>query len=471
MVVRKSLVVIVVVLALLAAPGVAAAERYTAGDQGGGDPFFPLAGNGGYDVAHYSLDLKYVRATNRLTGRVAVFARATQNLSRFDLDLRDFYAVSKVTVNLRRATFTHDGQELAITPRRGLRRGSPFVVVVEYAGQPEPIVDPDESEEGWVPTDDGAFVVGEPQGSPGWYPVNDSLRDKATFDFAVTVPKGMTAVANGALLSHRDRGDSTTWRWLAPSPTAPYLATATNGRFETRFSRLPGALRRYDAVDPQAREDEDDPPNPALGFERLAAEPEIVSFFSALYGPYPFESVGGIIDWAPAVGYALESQTRVNYDRVPDPSTVVHEISHQWFGNSVGLTVWPDMWLNEGFATWSEWFYDERHDGPAAQERFDESYAAPPDSDLWSPAPNRLPDAAFLFTRPVYERGAMTLQALRQKVGDTTFLSILRTWYRENRNRTVRTADFIRTAERVSRRDLDRFFQVWLLQEGKPTTW
>jgi aminopeptidase N len=468
-------VLVVVVLILLAAPGVASAEKYVAGDPGGGDPFFPEAGNGGYDVAHYSLDLKYVRASNQLTGKAAVFARATQNLSRFDLDLRDFYAVSKVTVNLQRATISHSGQELVITPKRGLRRGAPFVVTVEYAGKPEPITDPDEGIEGWVPTDDGAFVVGEPQGSPGWYPVNDTLRDRATFDFAVTVPSGRAAIANGKLVSRSDRGGFTTWRWLAPSPMAPYLATATNGIFQTHFERLPGGLRRFDAVDPQTREEEDRAPNPALGFERLDPEPEIVDFFSDLYGPYPFESVGGIIDWAPDVGYALESQTRVNYDRIPDEATVVHELAHQWFGDSVGLTVWPDIWLNEGFATWSEWIYDERHGGQTAQERFDEDYAISEDSDdgqdLWFPAPNALPDARDLFSTPVYDRGAMTLQALRQKVGDATFLSIMRTWYRENRNRNVRTADFIRTAERVSRRDLDHFFDVWLFTKGRPASW
>ena len=468
-------VLVVVVLGMLAAPGVAAADRYAPGAQGGGDPFFPLAGNGGYDVAHYSFDLKYTRTSNQFSGKAAIFARATQNLSRFDLDLRDFYAVSKVTVNLRRATFSHSGQELVITPPRGLKRGRPFVVGVEYAGQPEPVVDPDDAIEGWVPTDDGAFVVGEPQGTPGWIPVNDSLRDRATFDFAITVPKGSTAIANGVLLSRRDRGDSTTWRWLAPSPMVPYLATATNGIFQTRFERLPGGLRRFDAVDPQTRVGDDDPPNPALGFERLDPEPEIVDFFSELYGPYPFESVGGIIDWAPDVGYALESQTRVNYDRIPPESTVVHEIAHQWFGNSVGLTVWPDMWLNEGFATFSEWIYDERHGGPTAQESFDENYAIPEDSedgqDLWFPAPNALPDASVLFSSPVYTRGAMTLQALRAEVGDPTFFAILRTWYRENRNSSVRTADFIKLAERLSRRDLDAFFRVWLFEEGKPQSW
>jgi aminopeptidase N len=149
---------------------------------------FPLAGNGGYDVAHYGLRLGYDPATRHLDGKATILARATQNLSRFDLDLRGF-EISRLLVNGRAASFTRQGQELVITPKRGLRAGRLFTVVVRYAGTPAVVTDPDESIEGWVPTDDGAFVVGEPQGSPAWYPVNDNPRDKATFTFVVTSPR------------------------------------------------------------------------------------------------------------------------------------------------------------------------------------------------------------------------------------------------------------------------------------------
>jgi aminopeptidase N len=412
---------------------------------------------------------------NRLTGRVAVFARATQDLDRFNLDLRDFLVVSRVTVNVSRASFTHVGQELSITPRHRLRRGSIFVVVVEYSGQPEPVVDPDEAIEGWVPTDDGAMVVNEPQGAPGWFPVNDTPLDKATYDMAITVPAGRTAIGNGVLISRQTRRDTTTWRWLVTTPMASYLATATNGTFQTRFRRLPGGLPEYNAVDPNTRESDTTTPNPGLAWERLAPQPEIVRFFSALYGPYPFESVGSIVDWWPEVGYALESQTRINYDVIPDAATVVHELAHQWFGDAVTPKAWPDIWLNEGFATWSEWIYDERHGGPPAQDRFDELYAIDEESedgqDLWFPAPAALPDASFMFTTPVYNRGGMTLQALRVKIGDAAFLRILRTWYLDHRNGNATTLEFIALAERESHRDLHDFFRVWLYEEGKPQSW
>jgi aminopeptidase N len=472
---RRSLALFAVSTAALAiAATPAAAQRYVAGSPGAGDPFFPNAGNGGYDVRHYSLTLDYDQPANFLDGHARIRARATENLRSFNLDLRDFLTVSSVSVNGKRARFTHEGQELQISPRPKLKDRTRFVVEVDYSGNPEPIVDPDESIEGWIVPEedpDGAFVVNEPQGSPGWYPANDTPRDKASFSFHVTVPAGHTVMANGELLGRRTRAGRTTWHWRENSPMSTYLTTATNGPFETRFYEANG-LQMYDAVDPDTRRLVTGPPDPALAWERLAPEPEIIAFFSDLYGDYPFTTGGGIVDWAASVGYALESQTRPNYNRVPSAPTVVHEIAHQWFGDAVTIAYWPDIWLNEGFATWSEWIYDEQHGGDTAQSVYEELCAIPEDSDegqdLWFPAPVGLEDASQLFHTPVYDRGAMTLQALRTDVGDRVFLRILRRWYAEHKYGNVTTAEFIALAERVSGRDLGAFFDAWLYQEGRP---
>jgi aminopeptidase N len=473
---KLGLVIAMAAVALLTTAPSAWGQAYVAGSDGSGDPFFPQAGNGGYDVSHYSLTIDYDQPANLLSGRAVIQATATENLRRFDLDLRDFYAVSSVTVNGAPASIARPGQqELAISPTPRLNAGSPFTVEVVYSGKPKPIKDPDKSIEGWIPTDDGAFVVNEPQGSPGWYPVNDTPRDKATYDFTISVPAGQEAIANGELLGDPvTAGGRTTWRWAENNPMAPYLATASNGEFLTDFYSANG-LPFYDAVDPNTRRLRTDPPNPTLAFQRLDPQPEIISFFSSLYGPYPFESGGGIIDWAPDVGYALESQTRPNYHRIPGASTVVHEISHQWFGNAVTLAYWPDIWLNEGFATFSEWIYDEMHGGTPAADVFDELYGIPEDDpffdELWSPAPAALQHPSQLFHTPVYDRGAMTLQALREKVGDATFFATLRDWYANNKYGNVTTADFIALAEQESGQDLGDFFRVWLYEEGRPASW
>ncbi len=386
----------------LASPAVAG-NGFRPGSPGLGDPFFPLAGNGGYDVSHYSLRFAYDPATVHLDGTATIRATATQNLSRFDLDLRGF-RISRLLVNGQAATVARAGQELIITPPEGLPAGRPFTVVVGYAGRPSIVTDPDRSIEGWVPTRDGAFVVGEPQGSPGWYPANDNPQDKATFDFAVTVPAGLTVLANGVLASSSTRDGQTTWVWHERFPMAPYLATATLGRFNLTRS--------------------------------------------------------------------LETQTKPVFDRPPDETTLAHETSHMWFGDSVTLARWPDIWLHEGFATWSEWIWSEHEGRATAHQIFRALYRTPAsDSSFWTPPPNRLGTPVNLFNGVIYERGAMTLQALREKVGDGTFFRIMRDWAATHRYGNATTAQFVALAERDSGRNLHHFFAVWLDQPSKPASW
>jgi aminopeptidase N len=442
-------------IALLGAAAPAAAQ-FTPGSSGLNDPLYPLAGNGGYDVRSYKLDIDYERAANHMDSSAKIRARATQGLSRFNLDLRGF-DIAGLKVDGHDAQFTRDGQELTVIPSRGIRSGKNFTVDIDYSGTPEEVIDPDGSSEGWVPTSDGAFVVNEPQGSPGWYPANDNPRDKAIYDFKVTVPEGITVIGNGNLLSAETTRGKTTWHWHEDSPMAPYLATVTNGVFELRVLRH-GDLKLYQAVDPTLNQ---------ANWDQLAREGEIIGFFSDLYGAYPFSSGGGVADDG-FVFYALESQTKSMYDRNVGASTIVHEIAHQWFGNAVTLTVWPDLWLNEGFARFSEWIYNERHGGETAQAAFERIYARAPTHSTWSFPAAAPPTAAQLFGTPPYDRGAMTLQALRVKVGDAVFFDIVRSWYGENKYGNATTADFIALAERKSGMQLDDFFRLWLYTAGKP---
>jgi aminopeptidase N len=436
------------------------AAAFTPGAAGLGDPFFPNAGNGGYDVSSYDLTLDWQPSGNELTARAVITATATQNLSRFDLDLRGF-TISRLLVNGAAASFARDGeQELVVTPRSGILSGSTFIVTVDYSGTPSVVTDPDQSIEGWVPTDDGAFVVNEPQGSPAWYPVNDSPRDKATYRFRVTVPEGLTAMANGVLEASTTTGGKTTWVWNETDPMAPYLATSTIGKFDLTISDIDG-IPSYLAIDPQL---------PKGNVFRLM--PDMVRFYVNTYGPYPLNAVGGIADSAKNVGYSLETQTKPVYDRMPDELTVAHELSHMWFGDSVTLTQWPDIWLHEGFATFSEWIWSEYTGNKTAQKYFDNLYNTPPQDVLfWTPPPGNPGTPAFLFNGTIYYRGGMTLQALRVKIGDFRFFSLLRSWAAQNRYGNVTTPQFVALAEQISGMDLDRFFDVWLYQPDKPTSW
>jgi aminopeptidase N len=456
--VRRALVTGTVPVALVALLGAAAPP--SAGSSGVGDPYFPLAGNGGYHVGHYDLTLRYDPGSRHLDGKAVLYARATQRLSRFNLDLNGL-KITSLTVDRDKADFSRDGQELTVTPRKALHKGQWFRVTVAYNGKPGPVTDPDGSLDGWIPTDDGAFVAGEPQGAMTWFPANNHPKDKASYDFTITVPDGRTAVANGVLLGKRSAHGQSTFRWRQTEPMAAYLATATVGKFEVEQYTTRNGIQVYNAVDPR----EADAAAPVL--KQL---PSVLEWESKLFGPYPFKAAGSIVDRAPNVGYALETQTRPVYDQAPDLSTLVHESAHQWFGDSVTLTSWKDIWLNEGFATYAEWLYAEQHGGDSAQKTFDALYARPASDGLWEFPPGDPGSGANIFGTPVYARGAMALHQLRKAVGDRVFFRILRAWAAEHRDGHGTTAQLVRLAERESGKDLDGLFQTWVYQQGKPAT-
>ncbi|HWC11012.1 MAG TPA: M1 family metallopeptidase [Acidimicrobiales bacterium] len=452
-------IAVLAVTGALTAPLPAVAQTtFSPGSSGGGDPYFPLQGNGGYDVRHYDITFSYDPGSRRMVGSTFFTAVATQNLSRFNLDFTGL-VVRGVRVNRAGATFSHQGQELTVTPPAGLPAGQLFSVAVTYDGNPTHVVDPDNSIEGWIVTSDGAYVAGAPQGAMTWFPGNHDLRDKAEHTFRVTVPDGTTAVANGDLVSQTSAGGQTTFVWSSPEPMVNYLATATIGRFNlTRTTTPTGA--NYIAIDPTTNT------GPTNSVHRT---PEIVSSLSAVFGPYPFSVTGGIVDNASFVGYALETQTKPLYPVPPFLDLVVHELAHQWYGDSVTPASWRDVWLNEGFATYAEWLWIERNGGATAQARFDQEYGARPAGNAFWLVPPGDPGPVALFHPAVYHRGAMTLQALRRTVGNRIFFSILQAWAADNRHGTVTTQQFVELAERQSGRQLDDLFQRWLYTTGKPS--
>lgn len=452
-------------LVLTVAPGAADAQgRGTPGSASAGDPYFPRQGNGGYDVASYRLSIGYTPATHRLTGRAVIAARATQTLSRFNLDLRRNLTVSDVRVDGRRATFRQPAaqvQELVITPSRSLLKNHRFVVRVTYAGTAKPVTDADGSLDGFIPTDDGAFVASEPQGSPTWFPVNDTPRDKARYAVSITVPRGITAVSNGALVGHRTHGSRTIWSWRLDQPVSSYLVTATLGKFDVTRGRTKSGIPYFVAVDPRQA---------AKAKPVLAKLPAILEYFQKVYGRYPFGQAGAIVDQAPNVGYALETATRPVFDRAPDVATLSHEIAHQWYGDDVTVRQWRDIWVSEGFAEFSSWLYDEHSGGRSTEQHLAALLARPADdSDTWLPPPGNPGSAGDIFAGSVYDRGAGTLAALRVKVGDRVFFRIMRGWLRQHPYGNATVGQFTAYAEMVANRSLGIFFYEWLYKNGKPS--
>lgn len=479
----------------IAAPGSPGGPRYTAGAPGAGDAYFPYAGNGGYDVQHYNLDVTYTPPAaepaplvGQFDGTATIDLVATQDLDRFNLDLRGM-TVSSVTVNGKPAGVVAppaadavvDGAaywhvqndeervwELTVQPRPKLKAGQTAQVVVEYGGPTTRPLDIEDALYGWVTTRDGAIVASEPEGSMTWYPVSDHQTDKASYSFAITVPEGKVAVANGVQPKPEETsGGWTTWYWDAPDQQASYLTTASVGDFDLRDPYLSSSgVPIIDAVDANLT-----PANLATTNTSLGRQVEMIDFFEQYFGGYPFNAYGSIVD-DDTVGYALETQTRPVYSRRASEGTVAHELAHQWFGNAVSPERWQDIWLNEGWATYASWMWDEHEGDATAQESYNDWYASEEaDSEYWDLQIGD-PGPLGLFHDPVYDRGAGTLHALRLEVGDETFFTGTRLWLERFNDSAGTAEDFQAVFEEVSGEDLDAFFQIWLYEQAKPpATW
>lgn len=454
------LVPVVAVLLALALTGTACGGggRGVPGGAGVGDPYFPKAGNGGYDVGHYDLTLDYTPAGRRLTGTAVVTARATRDLSAFDLDLAGL-RVDSVRVRGEDARWERAGRELTVRPRTALTAGDTFRTTVRYSGTPRTLTDPDGSAEGWLPTADGALALGEPVGSAAWFPGNHHPSDKAAYDLTVTVPEGLQAVSNGEPAKQRTRGGRTAYHWHTAEPMASYLATVAIGHFDITRTTGPHGLPVVTAVDPAEA---------AASAGVLAKIPGIIGWEEDAFGPYPFSSTGAIVDRRDDAGYALETQNRPVFPGAPDTSTLVHELAHQWYGDSVTPGSWRDMWLNEGFATYAQWLYDEDHGGPTAQQTFTRLYEGD-HPEIWAFPPAEPPSAAHISGSPVYQRGAMVLQKIRQRTGDDTFRALLRGWATAHRHATATTADFTAYVRRTAPdEDFTEIWKDWLYGDGRP---
>ncbi|MGW7367015.1 M1 family metallopeptidase [Streptomyces sp. NPDC054841] len=443
------------------ADGPVTGARGTPGAVGAHDPYFPRLDNGGYDVQHYALTLDYDPKSHRLAGTAEITARAGQDLSSFNLDLHGL-TVRGATVDGAPVAVTRDGDELTLRPAGDLRKGGTFRAVVRYGGSPRTITNAEGAREGWLRTADGAIALGQPDGSMAWFPGNHHPSDKATYDITVTVPKGLKAVSNGELRSERPTADGghTEFAWRSAQPVASYVVTVGIGAYDITRSR-PGAARVpvYTAADKTVT---------AQSEALLARIPELTDWAVKKFGPYPFSSAGAIVEREGDADYALETQSRAFFtEDAFDPVTVMHELAHQWYGNSVTPRTWQDVWLSEGFATYAEWLYLEEFEDTPVQESFEDAFES---EENWAFPPADQPDAERLLGEPVYERGAMALHKVREAVGDGMFFSILQGWAQTHRHGNASTRDFTTYVEQKSGKDLSGLWDVWLYSEDKPAS-
>lgn len=530
------------------------------GTSGLGDAYFPELGNAGYDVLHYSIELDVDMGLNEIAGSTTINAVTTQDLSSLNLEFFGL-EIEEISVNQAEALFSREGLELTVFLPTPISAGQSFTLSVRYHGTPGEGLDTTELadyEIGWGYYGDGVYVAGEPTGSSSWYPVNEHPSDKATYSFQITVQEPFVVAANGLLLEVLQGDGDRTYVWESQYPIASYLVTLGIAEFDIEEEEGPNGLpiRNYFGVGVSnfVRQD-------------FARTVEMIEVFEVLFGPYPFEAYGVVVHDLD-LRFALETQTLSVFGRsFTNEEVVSHELAHQWFGDSVTLSSWQDIWLNEGFATYASVLWTEHSRSQAAaedalgelygdmapgqvvyqltrgelsrglqnlmpagesyltqpleaalrillqnalsEEELDEMAADIPEEGLdINGLANFVDDQAFtrislpsshlsnffrqlnlfdlsaefanfypppgdpsredLFSRSVYQRGALALHALRLEIGDETFFDLLRAFSKEYENSNASTADFIALAEEISGQELDELFDAWLYQQPIP---
>ncbi len=437
----------------------------TDGSRGLGDPYYPDAGNGGYDVTRYRIEVSFDPRTEELTGTTTISARALASLHSFFLDLR--LDVSRVTVDGQDAGLAKDGDgDWRITPAQPLAGGQDFTVVVTYAGEPGAITDGDGGHP-WTRTGEEWLAAGEPESAAWWFPSNDHPSDPALMDVSVRVPRGMQAVSTGRLVS-ADSGTEDawdTWHWVSRQPMATFLTFVAIGGFTLEQGVVDGLPYVYAVTDQLPDADQ------RTAFTALRTSAAKVSVLAGLFGPYPFTELGGIVPAAKVPFDGLETQTRPVYradailDRGSSDSLLAHELAHMWFGDNVTVRQWNDIFDSEAYASWAAWAWRERTGGTSAQTSLTRLYDRARDADDFWRVTMIDPGRRNMFTT-VYYRGPMALQALRVVMGDDAFTRLNTEWAQDPGSRSLE--DWMAKAQSLTPTDLQPFFQAWIFGTTAP---
>ncbi|HUO39393.1 MAG TPA: M1 family metallopeptidase [Mycobacterium sp.] len=426
------------------------------------DPYLPSSGNVGYRVSRYELDLQYRVAGNRLSGSATITAVTLAPLRTLCLDLADALTVSKVWVNGDRpARFSGARDKLRIRLAAPVPADTPLSVVVRYGGSPRPVRS-QWGNVGFEELSDGALVAGQPNGAPSWFPCNDIPGAKASYRIQISADRAYQVIANGKLVSQRVGAAQTTWTYELAEPTSTYLATAQIGVYDrvqmatapvAIGAALPGRLR--------SKFDHD-----------FARQPQMMRLFVELFGSYPLSSGYTVVVTDDNLEIPLEAQGISVFGANhcaggrESEQLIAHELAHQWFGNSVTARCWRDIWLHEGFACYAEWLWSPEGGGPSTDElarRYHRRLRdAPHDLLLTDPGPRHM------FDDRVYQRGALTLHALRRQLGDAKFFALLKDWTTRYRHSSVLTGDFTDLADSYADESLCALWDKWLYSTEVP---
>ena len=421
------------------------------------DPYFPGHGAGGFLVNAYALDLAYSQSIGRVAGTAMIRVLPYTALSGLSLDLAAGMNVISVLVNGVNARFSRQADKLHIQPSGALASGRMAVLEIAYSGSPGPVLTAGVGSVGWQGVGTGVGVLSLPTGAPTWFPCADHPTLKAAYSISVTVPTGLSVLANGRLVSKTAQDFGTRWTYRHDGPMATYLATVQIGDFVVRESTGPAGVQIRNAFPA------------ALATEAgvyLGQQGRMLTTFAELFGPYPFDVYGTAVVNAPLVDgiYGAQTLGLLNASMVDGKRTneglVARGLAMQWFGGSVSLATWRDVWLSTGFAQYAEWVWSEKSGSASAdtlaRAAMTQLRVLGQDLILSDPGAERILDPRVSL------RGACFLHALRLTMGDLTFFQLLRVWCNRNQSGFAQTADFTALVPEVyTGQDLTSLMSYW----------
>ncbi len=428
-----------------------------------------------FDVQHYGLDLDLDVESKSFSGTCTIrMAPVSPDQTFVELDAVEL-DILRVHEGNEDRNFSHDGKTLRVYFSEALVAGSSVELSIEYAAIPRRglyFVGPDKN---YPNKPSQVWTQGQDEDSRYWFPCFDSPNFKATSEVKVRVPKKWFALSNGSLIADTTEGNTRYMHWRFDVPHSCYLMTLAAGEFTCHRERWEDIEILYYS-EPDRADD---------CLRTLAKTPEMIAAFSELFGVrYPYKKYaqvfvadfifGGMENTTATSltdGVLVDQRASLDFDM---ESLVCHELAHQWFGDLLTCRDWGEGWLNEGFATYSEYLWREHSEGTDAAAlvlaQFSEAYFAE-DSSRYrrSIVTKRYDDPLDIFDRHLYDKAGRVVHMIRRVLGDADFFASVQHYLEHHRGDVVETRDLARAIDRACGRNLDWFFDQWLLEgSGHP---
>ncbi|NQV28155.1 MAG: HEAT repeat domain-containing protein [Rhodopirellula sp.] len=437
------------------------------------------------DIHHIRLNIDLDLPKKHLAGRATIdfsplpafFEATRQPTIELDAHTLDVSAVriAQLGAKASETDFELTDDQLLISTAEGMiKPGQKYSIEIDYS-----VTNPATGLHFFAPTEKAPDIPlmvwsqGEPQANHYWFPCLDNSNERQSTELIVNVPTGIDVLSNGTLLSRKNLAEGqTTFHWKQEKEHVAYLVTLVAGRFSVATEEWRGKPVTYYV-----------PENHQSDIQRTFGRTKpMLEFFSERFGiEYPWDkyaqvvveqfTFGGMENTSATTLYhrALHDE-RAIVDSTPD-WLIAHELAHQWWGDLVTCKDWSHLWLNEGFATYSESLWAEHALGRDERDwhLLEDSLAGRSGLTQTRPIVDRhYPNPGSMFDNRVYPKGAWVLHMLRSRLGDEDFFRGLQRYGTVMAYQTAETSDLRKTFERLYGLSLERFFGDWTERPGNP---